>query len=365
MSTPARDAANKKNSQRSTGPKTERGKNASRMNALKHGFTANVIDVLPGENREAYDNRINLFIADHPGLTAAQMILIKRIVSADWKLDRLDQAQVATITTNMRHAPIDFETDLRQNAEDVGRRLIFESLDRCEGPEWREPITQDRIFTRNHDHPASLKLELERTAQGVDWLLTQWNLLQGMLRFYGFWHYPDKLTAVRLLGKRPEDVVEDPEIGTLFVACNILHIKPWEFWSECFQAKLGVTGRPMYKNQVYHMEGEVKKMFFPTNDPEVAFDWIDNFVTSEITRLTKLKTEVLQPIADADRAEAVKRAMFDASPSGIAMTRYQGELTRQLHRSINDLMKQRKCDSDLGDLFDEDIRGRTCVGNAR
>ena len=359
MTSEARNTANQKNSRRSTGPKTERGKNASRKNALKHGLTAKVIDVLPGENQADFDNRLNLFIDDHPNLTATQMTLIKRIVAADWKLDRLNQAQIAAISTNMRHAPLDLDIDLRKNAEEIGRRLIFEPLDRCEGPEWREPITQERIYQRNHDYPAALKFEIERTAQGVDWMLDQWNVLRGMLRFYSFWHYPEKMTAVRLLGKRPEDLVEDLEVGMIYVACNIAHIKAWDTFEDCFQAKLGVIGRPMYKEQVAHMNEQVRKRFFPTNDPEAAFDWLDNLVTREIDRLTKLKAEVLQPIADADRADAVKRAMFDASPAGLAATRYEGALTRELHRSLNDLMKQRKCDNDFGPEFDAEIEVET------
>ena len=364
MTSEAQNAANKKNASRSTGPKTEKGKSKSRVNAVKHGLTAKVIDLLPSEDRAEYDNRINIFVSDHPNLTASQMILVKRIVNADWKLDRLDLAQYATTAFHMRHATIDHVTNLRKNAEEVGRKLIFEPLDRCEGPEWREPITQNRIFERSHDYPKCHKFELERTVEGVDWLLDQWNSVRGMLKFNGFWHYPEKMTAIRLLGKRPEDVLEDSLVGCIFVACNIAHIKPWDIYNECFQAKLGVIGRPMFKDQVYHMESQVKKRFFPTDNPEVALRWLDEMAGEEVARLTKLKNEVLQPIADADRAEAVRRAMFDASPAGIAMTRYQGALTRELSRSLNDLMKQRKCDNEFGDVFEEVSDEKTPVATA-
>ncbi len=51
---------------------------------------------------------------------------------------------------------------------------------------------------------------------------------------------------------------------------------------------------------------------------------------------------------------AIQAAKFDSTPSGIALTRYQADLTRQLHRSVNDLMKQRKCDEAMGDVFGPD-----------
>src|SRR4051794_9717875 len=107
MTSEAQHAANQRNAQRSSGPKSEAGKAKSRQNAIKHGLTAKVIDILPGESETDYDRRIDTFIADQAVLTASSMVLIKRIVSADWKLDRLDQAQTSAITENMRHAEID------------------------------------------------------------------------------------------------------------------------------------------------------------------------------------------------------------------------------------------------------------------
>ncbi len=42
--------SNRKNSLKSTGPKTEKGKKTSRMNALKHGILSQEI-LLPGEDK--------------------------------------------------------------------------------------------------------------------------------------------------------------------------------------------------------------------------------------------------------------------------------------------------------------------------
>ena len=58
MTTDARTEANRKNAQRSTGPKTPEGKARSSKNALKHGLTSEEL-ILPGENPEAYDARMD------------------------------------------------------------------------------------------------------------------------------------------------------------------------------------------------------------------------------------------------------------------------------------------------------------------
>ena len=53
MSTTVRTAANRANAQKSTGPRSAEGKDASRFNALKHGMDAESI-IIPGENPAAW-----------------------------------------------------------------------------------------------------------------------------------------------------------------------------------------------------------------------------------------------------------------------------------------------------------------------
>ena len=48
--------ANRRNARKSTGPRTEEGKNQVKLNALKHGLTARTV-VLPHEDEEAYQQR--------------------------------------------------------------------------------------------------------------------------------------------------------------------------------------------------------------------------------------------------------------------------------------------------------------------
>jgi hypothetical protein len=53
MATPAQIIANQANAQRSTGPRTVEGKQASSANATSHGLTSRST-VLPGEDPEEY-----------------------------------------------------------------------------------------------------------------------------------------------------------------------------------------------------------------------------------------------------------------------------------------------------------------------
>jgi hypothetical protein len=63
MATEKQIAANRRNAQRSTGPKTPEGKAASRLNALKHGLVAEDA-VVPVEDERAF-NELRNSILDH------------------------------------------------------------------------------------------------------------------------------------------------------------------------------------------------------------------------------------------------------------------------------------------------------------
>ena len=58
MTSPEKIEANRRNAQKSTGPRTPEGKSRSRWNALKHGLDAHA-PVLPGESAEALQERID------------------------------------------------------------------------------------------------------------------------------------------------------------------------------------------------------------------------------------------------------------------------------------------------------------------
>lgn len=80
--------ANRRNATLSTGPKTEQGKRTSRMNALKHGLTAEQVTL--------FDERLEDFEAFHAELIPAlrpegaiEEALAERVVLCAWRLRRV------------------------------------------------------------------------------------------------------------------------------------------------------------------------------------------------------------------------------------------------------------------------------------
>src|SRR5262249_4812571 len=79
--------ANRRNALKSTGPKTEAGKQASRLNAVRHGLTAEtVISAL--EDAEDYKTFERAITADYDAQSAVERELVLRLASILWRLRR-------------------------------------------------------------------------------------------------------------------------------------------------------------------------------------------------------------------------------------------------------------------------------------
>lgn len=79
--------ANRRNALRSTGPKTEAGKQTSRCNAVRHGLTAEtVIGTL--EDADDYKAFESAITADYDAQSAVERELVLRLASLLWRLRR-------------------------------------------------------------------------------------------------------------------------------------------------------------------------------------------------------------------------------------------------------------------------------------
>jgi hypothetical protein len=87
-------AANRVNSKKSTGPKTEAGKAKVAANALKHGLNARQNIVLPHQ-REAYDTLAHDLRAEVQPLGALELDTFQQLLQAAWLLRRTDLFEAA------------------------------------------------------------------------------------------------------------------------------------------------------------------------------------------------------------------------------------------------------------------------------
>jgi len=122
--------ANRRNAVRSTGPRTEDGKQASRRNALRHGLTAEtVIEGL--EDSEDYRGFEAAIIADYDAQTAVERELVLRLASLLWRLRRI----------------ISIETDLLQIQAEI-RRARLDEIERASEPRVINDVAPSRSEVR-------------------------------------------------------------------------------------------------------------------------------------------------------------------------------------------------------------------------
>jgi hypothetical protein len=102
MATEKQKEANRRNSQKSTGPRTEEGKHNARFNALKHGMCANT-PVLPHEDRAAFEqSRADLYASFEPANTHEQM-LIDQAAIAHWRMLRSSRVETRLFDLQIRN----------------------------------------------------------------------------------------------------------------------------------------------------------------------------------------------------------------------------------------------------------------------
>jgi hypothetical protein len=79
--------ANRRNARHSTGPRTDEGKRQSRLNAVRHGLTAETV-IASLEDAEDYKAFEAAIIADYCAETAVARELVLRLASLLWRLRR-------------------------------------------------------------------------------------------------------------------------------------------------------------------------------------------------------------------------------------------------------------------------------------
>jgi hypothetical protein len=91
-----RAAINRANSRRSTGPRTDSGKQRSSLNALRHGLTA-ASAVLPSEDQAAYDTHRRSFFDEYQPATPTETQLVQELVDTAWRLNRIPLLEAALL----------------------------------------------------------------------------------------------------------------------------------------------------------------------------------------------------------------------------------------------------------------------------
>jgi hypothetical protein len=136
--------ANRRNAQRSTGPKTVKGKKRVSTNPLRHGLLSRAVVIQNGygkENRADYDRMLEDHIAELKPVGVIEEMLVDRIASNRWREARVKRYETGVIRNQLEQVRIKeerrrntlFRRHLEIVVEDVRRRMkadLFEPIAR-------------------------------------------------------------------------------------------------------------------------------------------------------------------------------------------------------------------------------------------
>ena len=114
--------ANRANALKSTGPKTPEGKAAVRLNALKHGLTAEDA-VIEGEDEEAFKELLSSFLDDLQPSGPLETALVHQAVMAHWRLARCRGIETGFFELGVSNHQDTFEE--RQISHSQPQKLAF------------------------------------------------------------------------------------------------------------------------------------------------------------------------------------------------------------------------------------------------
>jgi hypothetical protein len=92
MTSEKKAQANRQNALESTGPKTPEGKDAVRLNAMKHGLLCQEV-LLPGEDEEALRELSEHLWTELKPVGEMENLLVDRIIASHWRLRRLGRVE--------------------------------------------------------------------------------------------------------------------------------------------------------------------------------------------------------------------------------------------------------------------------------
>ena len=148
--------------------------------------------VLPGEDAEAFRQRVDAWTADLAPRNAVERFLVERAATDSWKIERADRVEAARLTAILRQTSAGPARTEMDEAEALGRRLIREDDDAAGGVRAgtgsrrsdrrkADHVGRARIGRRPEESPARSLDRLESTAAGCRWLRNKWAELRGIL----------------------------------------------------------------------------------------------------------------------------------------------------------------------------------------
>jgi hypothetical protein len=286
MTTDKQIAANRRDSLKSTGPRTPEGKARVRRNALKHGILATTL-LATDQDAASFQSLLDDLLAAFDPRDALEEHLIETVAVAYWRQHRVLRTETLTVRADVDTIESRRDAEWQRRLSDIAYEL--------------DPAHVPESLLGWHDDARDVYPDLLTFSRGVAWLLSQLEDLR------------------RLLTDRPEDApalgrslavifcVDDSELGKLAAAI------PLALYRGSFPSPLPAEYAARLLSAIDRRREGLEELFHTLEDQERA-------------ALTLRKASTTLP----DSAELNK------------LIRYEKAATTQLYRALDQLERHRR-----------------------
>jgi hypothetical protein len=298
-----RRETNRRNAQRSTGPRTPEGKQRARLNALKHGLRAEEF-ALPGEDQEELKRLTDEWVEYYEPRSPGERAVLDRCVYATLQAKRCARFHAEAVAEQVRSAREDWNH--KQENEFAELKALL------------------------HTAPAEAVRKLKRSTKGCRWLIEQWTQLLEPLDAGQFWVTSEREQATRLCGELPDPA----QYRTSHLAYYLAYYGYFcrQKWSEEYVLWL-LDDKQMPDWFKRSLQGGG-----PPTDADsrsVLRQLAQNAIAELEAREDRLRTEVEGP----SLAGLVHRSLLLAGPEGALLARYERMHDTAYHRAYKALLK--------------------------
>ena len=131
--TPSRAEASRINGGKSRGPKTEGGRRAASLNAVKHGLSAETV-VLPNESQEEYQAELHDYLQHFAPANKPETDLVLQLASAQWRLARYTAVEMSLFDIQMEKSRKYIDKEWKNIDESRRVALAFQALSGAHSP---------------------------------------------------------------------------------------------------------------------------------------------------------------------------------------------------------------------------------------
>jgi hypothetical protein len=129
-SSPRKIEANRRNAQKSTGPKTSRGKAMSSFNSRRHGLLSKSLPVILGQGKRQFNHLLTSLQQDLEPVGALEQVLVEKIAQEYWRLGASTQYEVMALEKENPFNRPSIETIIRYQT--TINRQLFQAMNQLE-----------------------------------------------------------------------------------------------------------------------------------------------------------------------------------------------------------------------------------------